>query len=604
VSAELIAELAEIIEKRQVTCVFQPIFDFYQEAIIGYEALSRGPEDSFLHRPDALFSCAIAHHRLSELELLCRETAIASFAEQQLAGKLFLNVSPNTLSDPAHPKGQTLQLLRDYGLGAQQVVIELTEQDKVDNTEQLRKAVAHYRQLGFLIAIDDLGAGYSGLKQWSEIQPDIVKIDRYFIDHCDQSPVKKEFLKSITELAKATHTRVVAEGIEREEEFQLLRALELHTVQGYLFERPSAEPSQQFEAQRFQNLGHTHHQHFVEPSLAVGWLAIEQQAICQHTLCREAQRIFDNDKALFSLVVIDQYHQPVGLLYKEQLTEVFASPYGHALYDKKPIASLMDAEPLVVDENEQLDRVSRQITDNDFDIRRYIIVTRGGKYLGVVHLRQILKHMTEEKVRHAQHANPLTMLPGNIAINDAIEHRLRSNCAFSIAYFDLNHFKQFNDLYGYASGDSVIKLLADIIRSHCQAVPCFIGHIGGDDFMVVFDGEDASATCQAVIADFDTQVRRFFSPEHIAAQGYWSCNREGQRQFVPLLALAVGLVTPDTRSCDNSHQVATLATDAKKEAKRHKESHLFCCQRRGPAAPLFRLHSEPLDSLSPLSLHE
>ena len=131
---------------------------------------------------------------------------------------------------------------------------------------------------------------------------------------------------------------------------------------------------------------------------------------------------------------------------------------------------------------------------------------------------------------------------------------LRSNRAFSIAYFDLNHFKQFNDLYGYASGDSVIKLLADIIRSLSQAVPCFIGHIGGDDFMVVFDGEDASAICQAVIADFDTQVRRFFSPEHIAAQGYWSCNREGQRQFVPLLALAVGLVTPDIRSCDNSHR--------------------------------------------------
>ena len=95
----------------------------------------------------------------------------------------------------------------------------------------------------------------------------------------------------------------------------------------------------------------------------------------------------------------------------------------------------MDAEPLVVDENEQLDRVSRQITDNDFDIRRYIIVTRGGKYLGVVHLRQILKHMTEEKVRHAQHANPLTMLPGNIAINDAIEHRFAQQpCLFDCLF--------------------------------------------------------------------------------------------------------------------------------------------------------------------------
>ena len=101
------------------------------------------------------------------------------------------------------------------------------------------KTIAHYRELGFSIAIDDLGAGYSGLKQWSELCPEFVKIDRYFIDHCDQSVVKKEFLKSIIELAKATNTQVIAEGIERAEELRLLESLGVQHAQGFLLERPS-----------------------------------------------------------------------------------------------------------------------------------------------------------------------------------------------------------------------------------------------------------------------------------------------------------------------------------------------------------------------------
>ncbi|WP_349304671.1 bifunctional diguanylate cyclase/phosphodiesterase [Pseudoalteromonas sp. BDTF-M6] len=593
-NTDLIAELTLILRQRSITTVFQPIFDVTKQRIIGYEALSRGPQGSPLHAPAVLFSCAQQAQRLSELELLCRETAIATFAELQLDGKLFLNVSPNTLLDPAHPKGQTLQLLRKYGLGPQQVVIELTEQDKVEDADLLRVAVEHYRELGFHIAIDDLGAGYSGLKQWSEIQPDIVKIDRYFIDHCDFSPVKREFLKSIIDLAKATNTQVIAEGIERFEEFQLVTRLGIGNVQGYFLACPSVQPER-----------HYRHQHMHESwqagdrrdqSLSIGWLAEAKQVLCQHTSCREAQQFFAEDKSVFSVVVIDADRRPVGLLYKEQLCELFATPYGHALYDKQPVSALMDCSPLVVDESEALDSVSQQITEGELDIRRHIIVTRSQEYLGVVPLRLILKHMTEEKVRHAQHANPLTMLPGNIAINEAIEQRLHTGSSFTLAYFDLNHFKPFNDLYGYANGDGVIKLVAELIRRHTQAVPCFVGHIGGDDFMVVFDDAQAQAICAAVLADFDRQIVSYFSTEHTAAKGYWSCDRQGRRQFIPLLSLAVGLVSPDVNCCHNAHQVATLAADAKKEAKRQLGSHVFCCQRRKPAAPLYRLHQDELDA--------
>ena len=591
-SDPLLGVLESILENNEITTLFQPIFDIAEQQILGYEALSRGPKNCTLEMPTALFSAAVMYDKISELELLCRSKAIENFVKLKLQGKLFLNVSPKILLDPCHPKGETLHLVEQFGLAANRVVIEVTEQEKVDDGFLLLKTIAHYRKLGFSIAIDDLGAGYSGLKQWSELCPDYVKIDRYFIDHCDESVVKKEFLKSIIELAKVTKTAVIAEGIERVEELTLLEGLGIVHAQGFLLERPNLRPSSEFDSVQLQQLSFAPSHDPFEQSMAIGWLAIEQAAIDSNTRCKDAHKIFEKDKTIISIAVVDEELQPIGLLHKDQLTEVFAAPYGHALYDKQPVTALMHKQPLVVDENQLLDTVSQQITENDFDIRRHIVITRTEQYLGLAPLRDILKHITEEKIRHAQHANPLTMLPGNVAINEAIEQRLRVQHGFALAYIDLNHFKQFNDLYGYASGDSVIKLLADVTMQACSNIPSFVGHIGGDDFMVVFDGDDAVTVCNQIIKDFELQSRAFFTPEHIASGGYWATNREGDKQFVPLLTLSIGVVEPDLAQCTNSHQIAALATDAKKEAKRYRHSYLFLCKRRGPAQAVVRLSQE------------
>ncbi|WP_410007606.1 GGDEF domain-containing protein [Pseudoalteromonas holothuriae] len=582
--------LHNILEHGTVTILFQPIYDISKQEVLGFEALSRGVE--CLEMPEQLFQAAGAYNKLSELELLCRERAIERFVLLQLPGKLFLNVSPSALLDPSHPRGETRHLVEKYGLTANRVVIEVTEQDKVDDGFLLLKTIEHYRQLGFNIAIDDLGAGYSGLRQWSELCPEYVKVDRYFIDYCDQSIVKREFLKSIIELAKATGTSVIAEGIERVEELCLLEKLGIVNAQGYLLAYPQSEPIIDLEASQWLALNLQSQVSTIENSISIGWLAMAQNAIHQCTQCKDAHKNFEADKQLMSLAVVNDDRQPIGLLHRDQLTEVFAAPYGHALYAKKSVLELMDKQPLIVDENAQLDVVSQQITEQEFDIRRHIIITRNAKYLGLAPLRDILKHITEEKIRHAQHANPLTMLPGNVAINEAIEARLRKQSEFSLAYVDLNHFKQFNDLYGYASGDSVIKLLAEVTVKVCEQSPCFVGHIGGDDFMVVFDGDDAQQLCHRIISDFEQQSKAFFTPEHVKSGGYWATNREGQKQFVPLLTLSIGLVRPDLTCCKNSHQVAALATDAKKEAKRYRNSYLFICNRRRPSVSVVRLNEK------------
>ena len=238
--------LNSILKTKNIICVFQPIFNVAKNQILGYEALSRGPVGSALYRPDVLFSVAAQHGLLSELELLCREVAIQRFADLKLQGKLFINISPMVILESKHPQGETKKLVEQAGLTCQQVVIELSEKYPATSDELLRDALKKYREYGFNVAIDDLGAGFSGLKQWSEFRPDIVKIDRYFIEDCHKNSFKRKFLKAIFDLALSANADVIAEGIECEAEFELLCQLGMVYAQGFYLAKPAVIPVRQY----------------------------------------------------------------------------------------------------------------------------------------------------------------------------------------------------------------------------------------------------------------------------------------------------------------------------------------------------------------------
>ncbi len=240
---EQLSTLDSILAQSNITSLFQPIVSLAERVILGYEALTRGPSNTPLHSPINLLAAARHAGRLDELDLTCRESACRRYSQQRLQGKLFLNVSPETLLDATHKPGRTLELLHKYGISAESVVIELTEQTPTDDFELLRAALHHYRDMGFSIALDDLGAGYSSLRMWSELRPDYVKIDRYFIDGIHRDAVKREFVESIMKIARASRAQVIAEGIELSEELHVLADMGIDLVQGYLLGRPEEEPN-------------------------------------------------------------------------------------------------------------------------------------------------------------------------------------------------------------------------------------------------------------------------------------------------------------------------------------------------------------------------
>ncbi|WP_077340219.1 GGDEF domain-containing protein [Pseudocolwellia agarivorans] len=573
-------QLQTIIENEQLTALFQPIYNTKETAVYGYEALIRGPSDSPLHSPQALFDEAVNHGLLSELELVCRRISIARFVELQLKGKLFLNVSPMVFLQSDHPQAVTLSYLKEHNLSPEQVVIELSEKYPIDASDLLQTALLHYRNLGFQIAVDDLGAGYAGLKLWSEVKPDYVKIDRYFINQCDQDPIKREFIKSILNLGQSINAKVVAEGIETQGEFEQLEELGLSIYQGFLFARPALYPPLELPVilkNRQRSQLYPVHFEQVASSLLQNLTPLSHNELTKNVV----EYLHKNPKINSIPVVKD--HKPIGMILRDHILELFSTPYGRALNEKKPVVETMLKNPVIVDVDARLDEVAQMVTsEHNEKLLWHFILTQKDKYIGIGSVRDLLRQLTQLQLQHARYANPLSLLPGNVPIYRHVDKLISCKQNFHFAYFDLNNFKPYNDQYGYAKGDQIIQLVANLVQLHCQG-PDFVGHIGGDDFVAVFQGKHWRSSCEKILEDFDQQIKQYYTQEHLLAGGIKSQSRTGELQFYPLLSLAVGIVEPNLDLCLSHHDIAEMATAAKKQAKQATHSSIFVCQRGAPS---------------------
>lgn len=579
-------EVIDIIRNKALTAVFQPIVDLRASRLFGYEALTRGPADSGLHSPLTLFESAGRYGLMGALEFACREVACSRFTQQNGKGKLFLNVSPMSLVEPGYQLGMTHRILDQLGLPADRIVIELSEQYPLDDYAVMRNATAHFRRMGFQIAMDDLGAGYAGLRAWSELRPDYVKVDRHFIEQVDSEPVKREFLRSILEIANEIGCLVVAEGIETAEQLATVRSLGVHFGQGYFLGRPAAIAAPSEEVLERLQLAPCHQRRFARRSMAIGDLAIPAPTIDAQTSLDRVLDLLQAHRGLNSLPVVAD-RRPVGLIRRAAILELFAGRYSRELYGRKQASQFMDRNAMVVAHTHTLEEASQHLTANGEEpLSQDFIVTRGGDFFGVVRTSELLRRITEQQMRSARYANPLTQLPGNVPLHELLDELLQRGEPFTIAWFDLDHFKPYNDHYGYSRGDGVILFVAQLIEEYLNGEAEFVAHVGGDDFVVVSRESDWDLRCQQLLVRFDAEIGRFYDAEARAQGGLAMCNRAGEQQFFPLLSLSIGAVQPDPGACHSHHQVAALAGDAKREAKRIVGSALFLSRRRRPDSPV------------------
>lgn len=235
-----LAELRRIVSSGDFEVRFQPIVRLDDGEVHGFEALTCGPPGSIFENPEMLFSFAEGTDHITELERVCRLRSVHLAGALDTGTKLFLNCSARVLSDPKAFCEGLLGQAENCGLQPSDIVLEVTERVAITAWQDFRRSVAALRLIGFPIAIDDVGAGYSSLKSVAEVEPDYLKVDLSLIREVHRSKVKKSLLDSLMSIATSIDARVIAEGVEDEAEFQALRELKIDLGQGYFFGRPDA----------------------------------------------------------------------------------------------------------------------------------------------------------------------------------------------------------------------------------------------------------------------------------------------------------------------------------------------------------------------------
>ena len=181
-------------------------------------------------------------------------------------------------------------------------------------------------------------------------------------------------------------------------------------------------------------------------------------------------------------------------------------------------------------------------------------------------------------------ASPLTRLPGNIAIERSINRRLRDGASFAMCYLDVDNFKSYNDHYGYIKASEVLKQTGEVIYDAVkrQSDPdAFVGHIGGDDFVVIIDAKRVKSTCQEIIARFDAMVPSFYSAEDLAAGAIEGVDRYGVPRSFPLISLSIAALTCQPGSYATAAEIATAAAGLKDRVKESSGSNYIIVRETG-----------------------
>ncbi|MFB5192579.1 EAL domain-containing protein [Alicyclobacillus fastidiosus] len=235
----LIEELERLIESKNISSYYQPIIHLETMTPFGWEGLSRGPMGSDLEHPRVLFDCAEQLGYLLDVERICRNQSIRQ-SKVGPGDKLFINLSPKILSEPTFRQGETLKVIEEVGLDPKQIVFEITEHHAIDDYPSFLKVVKHYRDQGYQIAIDDVGAGYSGLVTLMQVKPDFVKVDMELVRGIENDSTKQDIVRAINYISSGFAGKVIAEGIETPDELACIQQCGVHYGQGFLLGRPKS----------------------------------------------------------------------------------------------------------------------------------------------------------------------------------------------------------------------------------------------------------------------------------------------------------------------------------------------------------------------------
>lgn len=574
-------QLDKIIDGQYLKTVFQPIVSLRDGSIFGHEALSRITCESDIANPEELFRLAGEGSRLWDLEQLCRTTALKTAYHKMnppYDKKLFLNVNPNIMHDAKFKQGFTKEYLEQYGITPESIIFEITERHAVSDMNSFQGTISHYKKQHYKIAVDDAGAGYSGLNLISDVNPHFIKLDMQLIHNINSDSMKFALVRSMVELSHVANISLIAEGVETQEELITLVDLGVQYAQGYFLQRPS-ETMQEIrpevreiliEANRRKN-------HIFGGSVSniyIENICAPTETIAPNEIVEDIFEKFRHDPGSFGFCVVEN-HEVLGVVTKSRFVLQLSGRYGFSLNQKKPISALLDQEFLAVDHQTPIDVVSQLAMSRPPEkLYDFIVVTKQNQYLGTVTIKDLLQKTTEIEVVNAKYQNPLSGLPGNLVIEQKMKQCVEEQHPYYVIYIDIDNFKAYNDVYGFENGDQIIKLLADLIVDHLPKGQ-FAGHIGGDDYVVIFDSYEAMFFCRLIINEFDKRILQYYNPQDVKNGYIIAEDRHGVIERFPLISISIAGVSNEKRNFTSTYELTEELAKLKKKSK--QQSGSSCC---------------------------
>ncbi|MGG6313680.1 GGDEF domain-containing protein [Paenibacillus macerans] len=298
----------------------------------------------------------------------------------------------------------------------------------------------------------------------------------------------------------------------------------------------------------------------------IGEIAETIPVVAPETKCGTVNNLFKQSPQLEGIAVVGNDGSP-SLLMRARFFQLLATQYGYHVYMGRPVMLVVNSSPLIVDGDEPITEVSiRAMSRAEEELYDGVLVMREGRLYGFVSIRRLLLEVANVRAEIASFLNPLTGLPGNRMIDDWLQQSTRQE-QFSVLYIDLDHFKSYNDNYGFKMGDSLIQATAGLLREQFSGQGSFLGHIGGDDFIAILNHHNYQFACSKVIDGFEQMKKDYYSKEDLKNNYVLGEGRSGLYGPIPLVSISIAVVTNLNRSFESMEQIVEEATRMKKICK-------------------------------------
>lgn len=556
-------ELKTILDEEKLSVTMEPLVELNTGNILGWEPAFALPQSENFQMMESTLLFAVETGLITEFNNLCLRMGITNAPYLEGGQRLFLNLHPEALQQ-GFAFETLFNMLLPSRLEEKDVVLQAADTLNGLHGEELVNQLRELKRLNISIGLNNINVETLKLQLLVQLRPEYIKLNLATPGTFENSntPV---LLKGLLALSQVINAKLIVDGINSSLDLSQLTAMGVYAGKGKVLTELECRVPDNIHCKNTSSNA----DHMICRSPA-GELSVPACTVSPDTPVSHVQELLHHQAPLSQVVVVNGL-RPVGLIMKYTLDDQLSTQFGLSLYMNRPISKLMDTGFFQVEADQPLEEVARKAMKRPDDkLYDDIVVTKKGALFGLLSVQRMLDTMAQVQLELAKGANPLTGLPGNVAIETTIEKRAKAKKQTSLAYVDLDNFKVYNDVYGFENGDRIIRLtaktLSEAMKQHGKHDD-LLGHVGGDDFVIIADREYIDKACHSAIDLFAREIPEYYN-DNDRTRGYIvGTGREGKKGHFDLVSVSIGILDCNFNTPFSMSELSVTVAQVKKMAK-------------------------------------